>query len=72
MKGNAVPRPRPDAPDLCPVCEQRGTVATDDSGYLLFAHPGRAFPCRPRPETLGEWVRVQVAALAASVRAAAS
>ena len=60
MKGNGR--------DDCPVCQQRGTVVTDNEGYVLVVHAGRAFPCRPRPNTVGEWVRVQAAALVASAR----
>lgn len=61
-----------DGKDTCPVCGQRGTIVTDVEGCVLVEHAGRAFPCRPRPETPGEWVRVQAAALVASVRAEAS
>lgn len=57
-----------DGKDTCPVCSQPGTVAVDDDGYVLVDHPGRAFPCRPRPATPGEWVRVQSAVLVASAR----
>lgn len=64
MKGNGK--------DTCPACSQLGTVTTDDDGYVLVEHIGRAFPCRPRPETPGEWVRVQAAVLVASARAEVS
>lgn len=52
---------------MCPACWQYGTIATDDDGYVLVDHPGRAYPCRPRPETTGEWLRVQFGALLASI-----
>jgi hypothetical protein len=58
--------------DDCPVCGQRGTVTTDDDGYVLVEHAGRTFPCRPRPATPGEWLRVQAAVLVASARSEAS
>lgn len=61
---------RGDGRDDCPVCRQRGTVTTDDDGYVLVVHAGRVFPCRPRPETPAEWLRVQFGALLASVGAA--
>jgi hypothetical protein len=61
-----------DGQDDCLVCGQRGTVTTDDDGYVLVEHVGRTFPCRPRPQTLGEWVWVQAAALVASARAEAA
>lgn len=64
MKGNGR--------DVCPVCRQRGTVTTDDAGYVLVVHAGRVFPCRPRPNTPGDWVRVQAVALVARIRAEAS
>lgn len=69
MSTRPVPRARPGALDICPVCEQRGTIATDDEGNVLVEHAGRRWPCRPRPATPGEWVRVQAAVLVASTRA---
>lgn len=72
MSGLRVPRQRRDAMDMCSVCWQYGTIATDDDGYVLVEHAGRRWPCRPRPATPGEWVRVQAAALVASARVKAA
>lgn len=58
--------------DVCPVCTQRGTIVTDAEGCVLVEHAGRRWPCRPRPETPGEWVRVQAAVLVASAREVSS
>lgn len=72
MSRRPLPRRPRDAPDLCPVCGQRGTVTIDQDGYVLVQHAGRVFSCRPRPETPGDWIRVQAAALVASSRAEAT
>lgn len=58
--------------DHCVVCGQRGTVVTDADGCVLVEHGGRMWPCRPRPTTAAEWLRVQASVLVAGARAEAS
>jgi hypothetical protein len=57
---------------MCTVCSQWGTLTTDEDGYVLVQHAGRAYPCRPRPETPGEWLRIQFGALVAAIESGAS